>query len=50
MRFLHRRLEQKLNAPAVPPTNGGDTSEQYEPYGHVHPSFRHWTWFRPNDL
>lgn len=50
MKFLHRRLEKKLNAPAVTPNPVNDTPEQHEPYGHVHPSFRHWTWFRPNDL
>lgn len=20
-----------------------------EPFGHVHPNYRHWTWFRPSN-
>ena len=26
-----------------------DVPESMEPQGHVHPDYRHWTWFKPRD-
>jgi len=26
-----------------------ETESHSEPLGHVHPNYRHWTWFRPHD-
>lgn len=49
MKRLHRQLEKSLNSNSVSPQADADLRGQTEPYGHVHPNFRHWTWFRPTE-
>ena len=42
---LFKRLTQAQAVERPTPEN----LESPEPQGHVHPNYRHWTWFQPRD-
>jgi hypothetical protein len=44
-----KRPQQPYNLPPAPLQREPLEPEAHsEPFGHVHPNYRHWAWFRPN--
>lgn len=45
MKFLHRKLTPQTQTP-----DPASHETHQEPKGYLHPSFRHWSYFRPTSV
>jgi hypothetical protein len=44
-----KRQQRREPLPVEPQRDPIEPTPASEPVGHVHPNYRHWAWFRPNN-
>lgn len=44
-----KRTQRREHLPVVQRGDQIEPTPYPEPTGHIHPNYRHWSWFRPNN-
>jgi hypothetical protein len=46
MKLFHRKLSER----SLPAQTEATENQSRQPEEHIHPNYRHWSWFRPTHL